>query len=336
MQVLNACSSLQDLFLNMSSLINSSTLAHALRIPTSLQGSDCTLSCCISQYGCNTFCPCPNFTCPNIMALQETTVCLGMHPVEHSLSIIHAPTFSMHINKRYWPQKYSHNYLQWTVCAHTCLHPMPLYWHMHKGHRLWLHSLKLHLLKEFQCLLPFPTFYTSQNHCSPWDNIVYSHPAEYSLCLFDAFGIHVHKGTGHKDIRFKIALTDLFINTPPLINCHYTGTCIQTANKSAKAPPLPVTFVETAEMRSALAHISYVLESCTICHTKPARYVKMGQLHILCRPWCHSSHLCLHPWGGSSCHQARVLPISDSYWGGLHHAQIETVTHLQVLSIDQQ
>jgi hypothetical protein len=89
-------------------------------------------------------------------------------------------------------------------------------------------------------------------------------------------------------------------------------------------------------MRSALAHISYVLESCTICHTKPARYVKMGQLHILCRPWCHSSHLCLHPWGGSSCHQARVLPISDSYWGGLHHAQIETVTHLQVLSIDQQ
>ncbi len=86
MQVLNACSSLQDLFLNMSSLINSSTLAHALSIPTSLQGSDCTLSCCISQYGCNTFCPCPNFTCPNIMALQETTVCLGMHPVEHSAS----------------------------------------------------------------------------------------------------------------------------------------------------------------------------------------------------------------------------------------------------------
>ncbi len=141
---------------------------------------------------------------------------------------------------------------------------------------------------------------------------MYSHPAEYSLCLFDAFGIHVHKGTGHKDIRFKIVLTDLFMNTPPLINCHYTGTCIQTANKSAKAPPLPLTFVETAEMHSSLAHISYVLESCTICHTKPARYVKMGRLHILCRPWCHSSHLRLHPWGvplviKPECFQSQIL-----------------------------
>ncbi len=48
-------------------------LAHAFGTPTNVTEFGCTPCCCIHQYSSSAFCPCPYFTCPNIMVLQVTT-----------------------------------------------------------------------------------------------------------------------------------------------------------------------------------------------------------------------------------------------------------------------
>ncbi len=57
---------------------SAATLAQAFRIPTKVTGTGFTPSCCICWYSPNAFRPCPHFTCPKIIALQETTSCVGI------------------------------------------------------------------------------------------------------------------------------------------------------------------------------------------------------------------------------------------------------------------
>jgi hypothetical protein len=60
--------------------------------------SGCTPSCCICWNSSSAFCACPHFTCPKIIAFQ-VNILRFLHFVEHSVGILHAPTFGIHVNQ---------------------------------------------------------------------------------------------------------------------------------------------------------------------------------------------------------------------------------------------
>jgi hypothetical protein len=57
---------------------SATTHAHAFSTPTKVTESSCTLSCCICQNRSSAFCPCPHFSCPDIITFQVTTSCEGI------------------------------------------------------------------------------------------------------------------------------------------------------------------------------------------------------------------------------------------------------------------
>ncbi len=91
------------------------------------------------------------------------------------------------------PALLKHNY------TGTCIQ------HPHKSNRGWSHIFQLHLLKQFQCLLPLPTFHTSQYRGVPSDHISRWHLVEHSPSILHAptFCININQATPHKDIRLK-------------------------------------------------------------------------------------------------------------------------------------
>ncbi len=74
-------------------------LVHAFSTPTNMTDSGSTPSCCICWKSSSAFCPCPHFTCPNIITFQMTTSCEGIWlntlckhlPCSHSLHMHWAP-----------------------------------------------------------------------------------------------------------------------------------------------------------------------------------------------------------------------------------------------------
>jgi hypothetical protein len=89
---------LNDLLMTMHMPSSSAPiLAHAFSTTTEAIGLGNKLSYCILGNRSNTSCSCPHFTSPMI-TFQETTSCEGIF-VEHSQSLLHAPTLGIHVNE---------------------------------------------------------------------------------------------------------------------------------------------------------------------------------------------------------------------------------------------
>ncbi len=142
-----------------------------------------------------------------------------MDIVEHSPSILNAPTFCLHVY-----QLIPHKDNRHTTTLNYLLMNTPALFklnytgtgiqHPHKSNRVFLHTFLLHSSKYFPCLLPLPTFHMSQYHGGSSGNISTWHLAELSPSILKApeFCIHVNLGTPHKEIRIATSLNELFMN----------------------------------------------------------------------------------------------------------------------------
>jgi hypothetical protein len=92
---------------------SASTLAQAFSTPTKAPQSGCTPFCCIYLNSSNASHPCPHFTYPNIMAVQQTTLCDG--------TLVNAlQAYSMREHLAYMLMRLqSHNQFQWPFHEHA-------------------------------------------------------------------------------------------------------------------------------------------------------------------------------------------------------------------------
>ncbi len=135
---------------------SATTLAHAFSTPTKVTVSGCKHSCCICQNRSNAFCPCPHFTCPNIMAVQETTLRDGGLLNTLQASSI-PPTFDIHVNQA---TSHKHISFQWSVdelvCPLKCSRTSTCIEHRNKSEPVRNQAFKLHFFEEFYRLLMLP------------------------------------------------------------------------------------------------------------------------------------------------------------------------------------
>ncbi len=147
------------------------------------------------------------------------------HTVEHSPSILYAPTFGVHVNK-----SITHKYIRlitimiclWAFLpssrAATIAHAFSSPTKVTCTGCTPLHCISQNSSNAF-CACPH--FNMSQNHGTPRDYILCGHSVEHSPSIIYAptFGVHVNEATPHKDISFKIALNHLLMNMPAVFKC---------------------------------------------------------------------------------------------------------------------
>jgi hypothetical protein len=126
-------------------------LAHAFSTTTKAIGLGNKLSYYILGNRSNTSCSCPHFRCPTMITFQETTSHWPRHLVEHSQSLLRAPTLGIHVNeatpcKTIWLTTTSNDLLISKPALFKCQYTGTCIQHPHKHESLATHLPMLHLL----------------------------------------------------------------------------------------------------------------------------------------------------------------------------------------------
>ncbi len=108
---------LNDLLMSTPGLLKGHYMVHAFSTATKLTEVGHTLSCCISWNRSSAFCPCPHFTCSNIIVFQVTTFQDGI-----LLNTCQAASVLQHfayISNKLFPTKIW-DHFEWSVHEQVC------------------------------------------------------------------------------------------------------------------------------------------------------------------------------------------------------------------------
>ncbi len=261
-------------------LSSAATLAHALSTPMEVIWLGRPPSCCICWNSTNASWSCPHFICPNIIAVQETTLCNGilLNNLQASSMLLHLA----YMSTRLFPTKMLDSQPLWTIC----------WWiHLPSSRASWL-------AQAFRS----PTNVTGSGCtlscciCSKSSNVLCPCPHFTCLVIRAVQETTVHDGILLNTFCASSMLPqqtnqtqhhfDLFMHTPALFKSSYTSTCIQHLNKSEFVRFHAVLLQVLKQLHCLLGLPSLDI----LC--KPFIPCKHVQLHCA---WHHGCYLCIHP-----------------------------------------
>jgi len=158
---------------------------------------------------------------PRIMAVQETTFCIGIF-VEHppSSHILHTCQWGC-CPQRHYPS----NHTGWSIvqraCLFKCCYTSTGFQDSTKVIGSGFTSSYSICQKSSNANCPSSHFTCPRIMALHGDHMTCGHLAEHSLNIVNTptFGIHVNKTATHENIWLKAALYDLSMNASALFNC---------------------------------------------------------------------------------------------------------------------
>ncbi len=170
----------------------------------------------------------PNAPCTNSFWSSSLAILAHSFPGSYSIfSSLSVTTAQLHHQiDREWKCRWAAGHAQRTVsaCSGSCL--------------CWSNQFQL-------CLLPLPTFHTSQScsipskwFCSFQLCVGFSLDTFPSVLLSSHNCIQVNEPSDDKPVKLEITFNNLFLDWPALFNCHYTGTHIQNSTGSYRVWPI--------------------------------------------------------------------------------------------------